>query len=108
MIGEVKSGTRLVKKGINRSTVYPTISLFVKQGLVNAAENETGERTFEIAQEKPHHHLICKQCGAEVEIENQLVEAFYQGLKTAYSYQVEMDHLIVFGLCAGCAAVSGS
>jgi Fur family ferric uptake transcriptional regulator len=105
-MGELVHRTRLVEQGIDRSTVYRTINLFVKLGLVNAADDENGERTYEIVQEEHHHHLICKRCGAEIKIENQLVDEFYRDLKAAYEYQVQMDHLIVFGVCAHCKTPS--
>jgi Fur family ferric uptake transcriptional regulator len=102
-VGEVFFRARRIEKSIDRSTVYRAINLFVRVGLVNAAETENGERTYEIVQEEHHHHLICKQCGTDIEIENRLVAEFYQGLNVAYGYQVAMDHLIVFGVCARCA-----
>ena len=107
-IGEVLYQAKVIEPGIDRSTVYRTVNLFVKLGLVIVAETESRERTYEIVKEEHHHHLICKKCGVDIEIESRLVEEFYQGLNTEYGYQVEMDHLIVFGVCAQFADKSRS
>lgn len=103
-IAEIYYRAKLFDESIDRSTIYRAINLFAHLGLVNAAETENGERTFEIVQLEHHHHLFCKRCGADIEIENEMVEDFYKELQSVYKYQVAMDHLIVFGVCASCAA----
>ena len=88
--------------GIDRSTVYRTLELFVKLGFVNVAENLTGERTYEIVQETQHHHLICKTCGGSMEIDIIIVNDFYQQIEQENGYHVDRDHLILYGLCPQC------
>lgn len=93
---------RKLDESIDRSTIYRTLEVFVELGLVNRGENAEGIRVYEFIQEEPHHHLICKHCGVEIDIENQIVNDFYLELQQHYHYSVEMDHLIVFGVCPGC------
>lgn len=101
-VAEVFRRARALDKGLDRSTVYRALELFVSLGLVIIGDNLSGERVYELIRETPHHHLVCKHCGAEVEIENRVVDDFYRQLHSDYRYQVEMDHLIVFGVCPGC------
>ena len=106
-IADIYLRTKKLDKGINRSTIYRTLDLFVKLGLVICGENIHGERVYELIKEQHHHHLICKECGNDVEIDNQVVDSFYQNLKHEYSYEVKMDHLIVFGVCSHCSITAG-
>ncbi len=61
---------------IDRSSLYRTLKLFVELGLVVSAETANGETIYEIPKPHRHHHLICRQCGTEQEIdEDVLAEA---------------------------------
>ena len=102
-VGEVYYRAKVLDEGIDRSTIYRTLDLFVKLGLVISADNVEGEKVYELVKESQHHHLICKVCGDEIEIENEVVDDFYQRLTSAYNYAVDMDHLIIFGVCVTCS-----
>jgi len=101
-IGEVYYRAKKYDENLDRSTVYRSLDLFVDLGIVIVAENIDGERTYELVKESRHHHLICSECGNAVEIEDDVVENFYQALRYEYKYKVDMDHLIVFGICLDC------
>jgi len=101
-VGEIYYRSRKLDVSIDRSTVYRSLDLFVKLGIVIVAENINGERTYELVKECPHHHLICTICGNDVEIENKAVDDFYMQLSSEYKYEITMDHLIVFGVCSNC------
>jgi len=106
-IADIYFRAKKFDQGIDRSTIYRTLDVFVKLGLVIYGENVNGERVYELVKEQQHHHLICKECGNDVGIDNQVVDDFYQNLKHIYSYEVNMDHLIVFGICSNCPATAG-
>jgi Fur family ferric uptake transcriptional regulator len=101
-ISQIIFQTRKLDRGIDQSTVYRSLELFEKLGLVIPGEKVNGEQTFEIVQESRHHHLICTNCGNEVEIDDEIVDDFYRQLKSAYGFDVRMDHLIVLGVCGNC------
>jgi Fur family transcriptional regulator, ferric uptake regulator len=92
---------------LDRSSVYRTLKLFVELGLVVAGVNSDGEDVYEIPRPQPHHHLVCRRCGCEHEVAHDLVEGLYAAVQARYNFQVTSDHLVLFGLCAGCAAREG-
>lgn len=92
---------------LDRSSVYRTLKLFVELGLVVSGVSSDGEDVYEIPQRQPHHHLICRQCGDEREIAHDMVEALYAAMQARYDFRVTSNHLVLFGLCASCAAVAG-
>jgi Fe2+ or Zn2+ uptake regulation protein len=93
-----------VLPSLDRSSVYRALKLFVDLGLVVAGLNSDGEAIYEIAQPQPHHHLICRVCGAEHEIAHDMIESLYTAIAARYAFQVTSDHLVLFGICAECAA----
>lgn len=102
-ISEIYYRARNIDESLDRSTVYRSLSLFVKLGIVIVAENMNGDRTYELVQDNRHHHLICSMCSNEIEIDNRIVDNFYQQVGNMYNFSIAMDHLIVYGVCDICS-----
>lgn len=90
--------------GVNRSTVYRTLELFRDLGLVSMTDLGEGARQFELFDE-PHHHLICHHCGAQLELDDTLVEPLREAIRARYGFAPAIDHLALFGFCAVCDAL---
>lgn len=101
-IAEIYSRAKQMDIGIDRSTIYRAIDVFEKLGIVISGDDLDGERVYELVKEYPHHHLICKRCGHDIEINNNFVDEFYRNLQSEYDFEVVMDHLIVVGVCPEC------
>jgi Fur family transcriptional regulator, ferric uptake regulator len=86
---------------VNRSTVYRTLETFRDLGLVSETDLGGGARQFELIAD-PHHHLICHQCGGILELDDDLVEPLRRAIHARYGFAPAIDHLAVFGFCAGC------
>ncbi len=87
---------------IDRSSLYRTMKLFVELRLVVSAENASGETVYEIPKPRKHHHLICHNCGKEREIGQEAIAGMAAMARERYGFAVEMDHLVLYGLCAQC------
>jgi Fur family ferric uptake transcriptional regulator len=98
---------RVVKTnpGIDRSTIYRTLKLFVELGIVVSAEAGDDEPSYEVAKAVQHHHLICRTCGHEIEIDEADLAPLVSHLAGRYGFQVETDHLMLFGMCSACRSV---
>ena len=101
---EIYQRAKEIDELIDRSTIYRTLDVLFGLGLVICGEDINGERVYELVREQNHHHLICRRCGEELEIDTQAVDDFYQYLENEHNYFVQMDHLMVFGICSGCSA----
>lgn len=101
-LGAIYTRARKQDPAIDMSTVYRSVELFEDLGLVVSVEFEGHEKGYEISKPQPHHHLICKICKNEFDIDNQTVDDFYRALKQGYGYAVTMDHLVLYGLCPSC------
>lgn len=91
---------------IDRSSVYRTLKLFVALGIVIAAESTTGETLYEIPKPQKHHHLVCRRCGTEQEIGHEAIQGMIARIMEQHGFMVEMNHLVLHGLCATCAQTS--
>jgi len=107
-LGEVAARVRREDATVDRSTVYRALHLFVELGLVLAADTGTGETTYEVRRPQPHHHLVCRRCGAEREVGGGVVQAMVDGIARETGFLVTTEHLVLFGLCAACRAATPS
>ena len=87
---------------LDRSTVYRSLKAFIDAGLVVAADTGEGEMAYEVRRPEPHHHLVCRQCGWEQEIDASVLEGMGDRIEAQHSFTVVTDHLVLFGICARC------
>lgn len=92
---------------LNPSTVYRTLDLLVELGLVAATDLGEGVRQFELVGSEPHHHLICRHCGATIEIGDDLLQPLRERLQEEYAFVARMDHFAIFGVCRECQGDAG-
>ncbi len=98
---EVYEQARVELFGLTETTVYRTLEFLVKNGLVRAAHMGSGHLVYEIARHE-HHHLKCRNCGKETEVEHALLEKLYLQLESASGYRLTDSHVTFFGLCPNC------
>jgi Fur family ferric uptake transcriptional regulator len=101
-LGEICLRVQKADPTIDRSTVYRALRLFVDLGLVVAADTGGDETYYEVAKLEPHHHLVCRRCGQEQEIGDAALQAMFNEVFQRHGFQVETDHLVLFGFCEGC------
>ena len=87
---------------VNISTVYRTLELLKRLGLVTETDLGEGRVRYHPAEKGRHHHLVCRQCGAIIDLD----EAVFSGIKDIllreYGFVADMKHLAVLGQCLNC------
>jgi Fur family ferric uptake transcriptional regulator len=74
-------------------------------GMVDTLRTENGESVYRRCSQQHHHHLVCRQCGATVEVQGARVEAWAAEVARENGYS-DVSHTIeIFGLCAECSAM---
>jgi Fe2+ or Zn2+ uptake regulation protein len=86
---------------LTEATVYRTLEFLAENHLARPAYMGSGHLVYEIARHE-HHHLKCRICGAEIEVEHALLEKLYKQLESASGYQLTDSHVTFFGLCPDC------
>ena len=99
---EVYQRVQTKSSAINRTTVYRTLDFLVRLGLVSTAHLQGNQVIYELAGDHPHHHLVCQQCDQVEVIDHALVATMFAELEQKSGYQINTDHLVLFGLCPHC------
>lgn len=87
------------------STVYRALDTLKALRLVSEVD-ASGRALFEwVDSERPHHHLVCQQCGAEQRLDTALLDRLAASVRDATGFEAHLDHLAVAGLCAQCLDV---
>lgn len=85
------------------ATVYRNVRFLTERKLLRAVEVD-GCTYYELAgPHASHHHLVCRGCGAEIEIPEDATEALYARIFRKHGFRVEDDHLVLIGVCRACA-----
>lgn len=88
-------------ESLTEPTVYRTLEFLAENGLARAAHLGNGHLAYEIAGHE-HHHLKCRTCGNEMEVEHALLAKLYRQLESATGYRLTDSHVTFFGICPNC------
>ena len=89
--------------GIGLATVYRTIDLLVKSGLLVERDFGEGFRRYEPARDIPHHeHLLCTVCGKVREFRDERLERMTTLVAEAHGYARQRHRLVIYGVCDDC------
>jgi Fur family ferric uptake transcriptional regulator len=94
---------RRKEKRISRATVYRTLDLLVKTGLVTAMELGEARKAYEhVVGHKHHDHLICTKCGRAIEFDDGFIELLQQKVCDRLNFEPQTHSLRIFGRCESC------
>lgn len=87
---------------VGLSTVYRTLQTMADTGEVDVLRSDAGEAAYRRCSESHHHHLVCRRCGATVEVEGPEVEKWTRAVASAHGYSEVSHTLEIFGTCPTC------
>jgi len=87
---------------MNKTTVYRALHLLLELGLVSEHKCGDGRAQYEPASRGPHSHMICRQCGRLLDMDDAVASAIRKRLVEEHGFQVELENYPVFGLCPDC------
>ena len=90
---------------IGLATVYRALADLAAEGEADSLQSPEGEALYRACSTtRHHHHLICRRCGATVEIAADDVEQWAQSVASEHGFTDARHVVDVFGLCAACTA----
>jgi Fur family ferric uptake transcriptional regulator len=100
---ELHEDLRRSGANIGLTTVYRTLQALESANLVDMVRTDSGESVYRrCAAPHHHHHLVCRSCGAAVEVSGHEVEAWAAEVAADHGF-TDVDHTVeLFGTCAGC------
>lgn len=87
---------------VNISTVYRTLELLKRLGLVTETDLGGGRVRYHPADKGRHHHLVCQDCGRIIDLDESILFSLEKTLRREYGFRADLKHLAVFGRCAEC------
>jgi len=89
-------------ENVGLATVYRTLQKLSEAGEVDMLRTEDGEAIYRACSATHHHHLVCRSCGATVEVEGPAVEKWTRSIAEQHGYADISHTLEIFGTCARC------
>ncbi|GAF68513.1 unnamed protein product [marine sediment metagenome] len=87
---------------VNISTVYRTLELLKELRLVTETDLGGGRVRYHPAERGHHHHLVCKECGAIIDLDELVLSPVKDVLLQEYEFIADLRHLAIFGRCINC------
>ncbi len=96
---------RLTRSGhrISLATIYRTLNLLVKSGLVSSIDLGENHSHFEPGRPRTAHgHLICLACGRVLEFSHPEIQQAIDAIGQGRGFRLDKFSLQVFGFCDKC------
>ncbi len=88
---------------IGTATVYRTLEVLVRSGLVMERDFGEGFRRYESTRDVPHHeHLLCTACNRVTEFRDERLERMTTLLAESNGFLRQRHRLVIEGVCAAC------
>jgi len=102
---EIHRRLRAKNKPVGLATIYRTLNLLVRSGLVTAIDLGESHSHFEPDWNRiSHGHLICLSCGRVQEFSHAEIQAAINKVGEEKGYLLDKFSIQVFGYCKGCTA----
>jgi Fur family ferric uptake transcriptional regulator len=92
---------RVHQTGMTEATVYRTLEFLAGNSILLVANRGNGHLAYELSGES-HHHIICRTCGAQMEVDPALLATAIIQIESETGYRLNVGHLTFFGLCPKC------
>jgi Fur family ferric uptake transcriptional regulator len=91
-------------EAVGLTTVYNQLRALARAGEVDTLRTPDGETLYRrCGSEAHHHHLVCRRCGATVEVEGPEVESWADNVAARHGFS-EISHTVeIAGTCGRCS-----
>lgn len=90
---------------IGIATIYRTLMLLEKLGIVCKLDLDDGFNRYELLKKNEdhrHHHLICNNCGSVTEVEVDLLDSLEEQILLKNHFLIKDHRVKFYGLCEKC------
>lgn len=88
---------------VSLPTIYSTLDLFDKLGIVQRVSTGAGAARFDPRTDE-HHHLLCRRCGHVEDLDRDLDLSPALAAAGRSGFAAEDARVVIRGLCSDCAA----
>ena len=102
-VGDIERALRDQGVRAGKATIYRTLDLLVKAGLVQEHDFGEGFKRYEPLEAQSHHeHLICLNCGKVVEFSSERIERMKSLIADEHGFRHHHHRLEIYGTCREC------
>jgi len=99
---QVCASVQRLAPAVNITTVYRTLDLLERLGLVRHTHLGHGAPNYSV-RDHEHVHLVCHWCGEVAEVPARLLDSLAGRLSADYGFRLDACHVALSGACAKCA-----
>ena len=99
---EIYRRAREKQPHLSLSTVYRTLRLFKKMGLVEEVHFDEAHHHYEVKPSAEHHHLVCLGCGRIIEFRYPLARYVKRNVAEAKDFDIVNTEVRMTGYCSRC------
>ena len=99
---EIYRQAREKQPRLSLSTVYRTLRMFKKLGLVEELHFDETHHHYEVKPSFDHHHLVCLGCGKVIEFSYPLTRYVKRNVPEAKDFKVIETEIRMTGYCSKC------
>ncbi|MEJ3742514.1 transcriptional repressor [Actinomycetes bacterium KLBMP 9797] len=103
-VREIHGALRGRGERVGLSTVYRIVQSLVDLGEVDMMPSAGGGRRYRLPGSEHHHHLVCRTCGAIVEVRGPTLETWAERIAEENDFTDVGHSLDIIGTCPRCAA----
>lgn len=100
-IEELHRGAVAALGGADYSSVFRSVVVLERQGLIDRVELGDRRSRFEL-HDVHHEHVRCSSCGEVAEVQGCLIEDVSERVRGATGYSVTGHRVVLSGLCPAC------
>lgn len=93
---------RAVIGSISRQAVYDTLGVLVDKNLIRRIQPAGSAARYEDRVGDNHHHLICRDCGAMLDVDCAVGEVPCLTADNDHGYEIDEAEVIYWGQCPSC------
>jgi len=92
--------------GVSRQSVYDTLATLASAGLVRRIEPAGSVARYETRVGDNHHHVVCRSCGAAVDVDCAVGSAPCLDPVDAHGFILDEAEVTYWGICPECRSRS--
>lgn len=98
---EIVSAVRVNDPDFYESTVYRTLDRLVELAVIDRVQLGPGATIFHLPH-RPHHHLLCEQCGEVTEVSAELLDDLADQVHAEHQFRLHASASTLVGVCQRC------
>ena len=105
-VEDIEAQLRTRGERIGKATIYRTMEILVRSGLVVEHDFGEGFKRYEhlFGHQPEHEHLICTHCGHVTEFQRPEIGRIEEEVARQHGFLPTRHRLEIYGLCASCQA----